>query len=1144
MNNNNNNNNNQTNNKYIIMTMNVPKPININEMFKTTVASIFYTENAFIDVDRILIRMNLLNLDKMKVIIIFKNESQIPDKRTYFARSPTLNYEEIHLLYFKYKEFFTLDNMEYLFEDNKKDALLYTFIFESDNWTEISEWFSILSIIISGGSNTKKHKLSPLHHRLSQFLICLYGGRCSLNEVNKSFNLNLKNPKILKRVDISPRKVQNEIIDFVRSNEMFKSLILNENSVSKIDPKFKKNVNNESGPVNETKDAYYGKQSSSSSKALQLKEFNEPEDKEKKSHPKTLPQSINTEGQVPKGGREFHTSAFLSKSNFKDSPDFIQVPPPIVLPSPEEQSVARVFEITSKSQLSSYLMGIKQSLDDTIDGTEKEKREIQLKFEEGWTSFIEEKLMDDKYLINKYQGKLQSSLISAKETMNIMSKNNYFKKKFPELGDELNKIENLIITYTLCLTFYPKLSYNALAVKIGSLIMDHLYYTKYLKHKKSESDIVIISNKEFKKLKGMSNIINILKLGDFFMNILQQFPHEIFSRKIKLDSYYTHEPYFLEINNVFLDDIRNNIIIDPITLPMLCLPNPWSEKEFGGFLTNRNRKVDVITGEDSFAHKVENKESIYSTVNYFNSLKFGVNNLMLDYLLSSEGCYLLEKIKADDEIQRTLILEVAQLLSKHPFYLTTFADWRGRIYTHSFFISYQSDDLSISLLNFWEGEPINYEGKFYLYIYGANSHNENGISKYSFKDRIDWVKKNFDKIIKLDRELILSAENPFTFTAFCLNMREIHRNPKAIIKTPVFLDATCSGIQHLAALMKDLELGSETNLNPSTDKDKPGDIYTVLLEFINKAINKFGEDNLEYSSLSIVKLTRKHVKAPIMTKVYNVSIYGISWQLQALFKGEEIAILNREEVVIQEMKSELEESLKINKNKFNCPDIFGGKISLTKKEIYKMASIINEQIFVVFPSLNAIYNYFLDVTKLTVKLGIPLIWIAPSGLKITQRYNKIKKTIVPISLFGKTKKAVLRENTEILDKAKQIKAIIPNIIHSLDASHLINLIISASKEKFKPIITVHDCFGTLPNLMGELEHKVKKEFILLYTDNNFLNQFHQRFIQNITDNNFELVDKGGKLFVVLNNRLLQIPSLPQSGKLDIEKISKSKYMIS
>jgi DNA-directed RNA polymerase len=33
------------------------------------------------------------------------------------------------------------------------------------------------------------------------------------------------------------------------------------------------------------------------------------------------------------------------------------------------------------------------------------------------------------------------------------------------------------------------------------------------------------------------------------------------------------------------------------------------------------------------------------------------------------------------------------------------------------------------LLNFWEGEPLSSEGKNYLYIYGANNHNENSISK-------------------------------------------------------------------------------------------------------------------------------------------------------------------------------------------------------------------------------------------------------------------------------------------------------------------------------------------------------------------------------------------------------------------------------
>ena len=190
--------------------------------------------------------------------------------------------------------------------------------------------------------------------------------------------------------------------------------------------------------------------------------------------------------------------------------------------------------------------------------------------------------------------------------------------------------------------------------------------------------------------------------------------------------------------------------------------------------------------------------------------------------------------------------------------------------------------LRAALLNFWEGEPINSEGKFYLYIYGANSHNENSISKASFTDRLKWVTDNYNRIINLDRDLILSAETPFVFTAFCLNMKEIHNNPNAIIKTPVFLDATCSGIQHLAALMKDLELGSNTNLLPSTDNDKPGDIYSILLDPINKAINKFGEENLEFAMLSLVKLNRSLVKPSIMTKVYNVTVYGIAQQLQWL----------------------------------------------------------------------------------------------------------------------------------------------------------------------------------------------------------------------------------------------------------------------
>src|ERR1700726_4592241 len=107
-----------------------------------------------------------------------------------------------------------------------------------------------------------------------------------------------------------------------------------------------------------------------------------------------------------------------------------------------------------------------------------------------------------------------------------------------------------------------------------------------------------------------------------------------------------------------------------------------------------------------------------------------------------------------------------------------------------------------------------------------------------------------------------------------------------------------------------------------------------------------------------------------------------------------------------------------------------------------------------------------------IKLGIPLYWITPSGMKITQHYLKSKKVSIAISFTGKIKKFIFKESINELNTLKQKQAIIPNIIHSLDATHLINLINKANHLSFKPIISIHDCFGTHPNKMEELEFMV------------------------------------------------------------------------
>ena len=54
---------------------------------------------------------------------------------------------------------------------------------------------------------------------------------------------------------------------------------------------------------------------------------------------------------------------------------------------------------------------------------------------------------------------------------------------------------------------------------------------------------------------------------------------------------------------------------------------------------------------------------------------------------------------------------------------------------------------------------------------------------------------------------------------------------------------------------------------------------------------------------------------------------------------------------------------------------------------------------------------------------------------------KTSKKVVSVNLFGKNKKIVIRKNEKDLNQNKQAQAIIPNIIHSLDASHLISILL-------------------------------------------------------------------------------------------------------
>ena len=111
----------------------------------------------------------------------------------------------------------------------------------------------------------------------------------------------------------------------------------------------------------------------------------------------------------------------------------------------------------------------------------------------------------------------------------------------------------------------------------------------------------------------------------------------------------------------------------------------------------------------------------------------------------------------------------------------------------------------------------------------------------------------------------------------------------------------------------------------------------------------------------------------------------------------------------------------------------------------------------------------------------------PSGLPVLNAYFKVRKPEITVLLYNCRLKAAERgprdkvdaegqvderltfrvyEQTDKLDSRKQTNALCPNLIHSLDASHLALTIARAKAAGLNDLLTIHDCFATHAGNLG------------------------------------------------------------------------------
>jgi hypothetical protein len=194
-------------------------------------------------------------------------------------------------------------------------------------------------------------------------------------------------------------------------------------------------------------------------------------------------------------------------------------------------------------------------------------------------------------------------------------------------------------------------------------------------------------------------------------------------------------------------------------------------------------------------------------------------------------------------------------------------------------------------------------------------------------------------------------------------------------------------------------------------------------------------------------------------------------------------------------------TLEINKTRWYRHST-NSNIILTQMDFQILYDTLKEVIYIKAPSLTRISDYLKTLAEICSKADSVIPWTLPTGLMIYQSYNVMKE--LRISPFNYSKYTYsIKKKAKKMDTKKNIRALMPNLIHSLDAASLSLLIHSYFNNynnKIKNIFGIHDCFATTCNNMDFIIDSLKAAYISIYSNKKYLKELDENMKKHIKNN--------------------------------------------
>lgn len=588
----------------------------------------------------------------------------------------------------------------------------------------------------------------------------------------------------------------------------------------------------------------------------------------------------------------------------------------------------------------------------------------------------------------------------------------------------------------------------------------------------------------------------------------------------------------LESRVVLRDDILQEIerrhsdleILRPAFLPMVVPPGDWGPGVRGGY---KHHVTSLVKGRNQVdpGHEMPN---VYRALNYVQRSPFRINEYILGVASKlwemgggMAGLPPIERlplparpldIDTNEEARKRWRTEAAKqydkdvkLRSKRKasiyeidagrrfskfsrIYFPWRFDYRSRMYPDPMHLHPQADDLGRALLEAAEPEPLGSEGLYWLKVHVANcmGHDKVGFDdRVLFADRIAgtegtaWVDDPIENTGWMSDEY-----EPFKLLAA---MRELvtairsGRPEEHLCRTFVAQDGSCNGLQHLNAMIRNRDGAAQVNLLPS---DLPASIYRAGAAKVNEIIERDAAAGSVPARNWLGRVTKDTVKRAFMTTPYGLTRQGMRQQFS---------------------------------DDGHCDGV-PGEINENLNYLRDVTASVIESMLGPTADLMA---WFQKAAAVASEANVPIRWTTPVGFPVLQEQveqdtRRIYTTLQTLNY---------REPSKVykIKAAEQIRGIVPNYTHSIDASHLIMVLNRLEDAGILCVLPVHDSYGVLPNRVPTLRRILLEEFVALHKQP-LLARFRDSLIEQLPD------DFKSK-----------VPPLPEPGDLDLDDVLGSLF---